>query len=1115
MSNVIFPPRLAGQIALAIAIAFGAATAGAAAVSPVQDATHQLIVKFRGASQTGSAGPEGRRGLSDMAFAAGAELTWVREMATGAQVFSLTRALPLDEVAAIAERIAANPAVEYAEPDQRMYPLLAASDPQYSAQWHLNDAFGGINAAAAWDITTGSGVSVVAVIDTGFTAHPDLLPRLVAGYDFITEPMVSNDGDGRDADASDPGDWLTSADKNETRFSECTVSNSSWHGTGVASVIGAATNNGRDLAGIDWNARIQPVRALGKCGGMSSDIADAMLWAAGLPVSGVPDNPTPAKVINMSLGSEGACSNTYRNAINQVIAAGKIVVASAGNKNTSAEHTPSDCPGVIAVAAVGRSGAKASYSSFGSRVNIAAPGGDGSDLLALDNTGTTVPAAATVVGTQGTSLAAPVVSGIVSLMTGLRPDLDAASVTRILAASARPFPDASCTTATCGAGIVDAAAALRATRDRSVGVATLVGFQDADTGRPNADLALKVTNLSESPLSIGAAAIVSGGADYSVSASTCAGSLAPDSSCVLSLRFNPAATGVRSGEMQFSASDGRTYRVSLAGYAYASAAITEQKAGTSSAPQYIARAPDGSYWYTQPSANRVARMTPQGQVTEYAVPTASSNPFDIVAGADGNMWFTELDTGKIGRVSPQGAVSEFALPLASSQPRGITAGPDGNIWFTEIGTGKIGRITPQGAITEFDIPWASASPRGITLGPDGNLWFTDSGALSIGRLTPAGSFTRFVLPWASNNLRGITTGPDGNLWFVELTGNRVGRITPAGVATEFPLPRSGAAPLSIVAGPDGAVWYTASSANRVGRVSTATGQITEYRLPSAGGAPIGVVVGPNNVMWITNSNSAVNKISMLSIAGVSGAGVYSDLWWGGNAENGWGMTVQQHGNVQFNVLFVYDAAGKPVWYAMPGGNWNADFTTFSGQLAKPTSSPLNAYNPAQFNAGGAVGTISISYTSPSTASLQYEINGIAGQKSIQRQSFGPVDNAPGLQVGDMWWAGESQNGWGVSITQQYRTLFAAWYSYDPAGNATWYTMPGGAWNGNTYTGGLAAVTSSPWLGVNYNPSLFAATQVGTVSFAFQDANNATMTYNFTAGPFAGTSQTKQLVRQPF
>jgi hypothetical protein len=186
---------------------------------------------------------------------------------------------------------------------------------------------------------------------------------------------------------------------------------------------------------------------------------------------------------------------------------------------------------------------------------------------------------------------------------------------------------------------------------------------------------------------------------------------------------------------------------------------------------------------------------------------------------------------------------------------------------------------------------------------------------------------------------------------------------------------------------------------------------------------------------------------------------------------------------QFNVLFVYDAAGKPVWYAMPGGNWNAASPPFR-TAGQADSSPLNAYNPAQFNAGGAVGTISISYTSPSTASLQYEINGIPGQKTIQRQSFGPVDNAAGLQVGDMWWAGDSQNGWGVSITQQYRTLFAAWYSYDPAGNATWYTMPGGAWNGNTYTGGLAAVTSS-WLGVSFIPLFAAARSARVVAFRRQ------------------------------
>ncbi|MBL8522164.1 MAG: S8 family serine peptidase [Betaproteobacteria bacterium] len=1073
-----------------------------------------MIVKFRDGASATKAGPESRRYFSDMSFLAGAELNFVREMGTGAQVFALPQALPLDDVKAIAQRIANDPTVEYAEPDVRMYPTAVPNDTQYTNQWHLNDPFGGVNAPAAWDITTGSASTVVAVLDTGSTPHPDLIAKLLPGYDFMTNADPANDGDGRDPDASDPGDWLTAADKMQTRYTECTVRNSTWHGTAVAGVIAASTNNGRDISGLDWNAKILPVRVLGKCGGMSSDIADGMLWAAGAGVNGVPANPNPAKVLNMSLGSEGSCSNTYRSVFTQLTSTGTIIVTSAGNDNNNASHTPSDCPGSIAVAATARSGAKASYSSFGSSVTVTAPGGDGGDLITTGNTGTTSPGNAAVIGTSGTSFSAPVVSGIISLMLAVRADLTAAEATKILVGTVRPFPDSSCTTAICGAGIVDAAAAVRAARDRSLGVATMVGFQDADVGRPNTDLQLKVTNLSSGFMTVGNAFMVNGGGDFSVPTTTCAAGLAPDASCTLTLRFSPAAGGLRSGELQFTAGDGRTYRVSLAGFAYASAKIVEQTAGTSAAPQYIAKAADGNYWYTQPSANRVARMSPQGQVTEYPLPTSASNPFDIAAGPDGNMWLTQLDAGRIARVTPQGVITEFPLPLSTSQPRGIAAGPDGNLWFTEIATAKIGRITPQGTITEFDIPWSGATPRGIAAGPDGNLWFTDSGALSIGRLTPSGAFMRFQLPWASNNLRGITAGPDGNLWFVELTGDRVGRITPSGVMTEFPLPRSGAGPLSIVAGPDGAVWYTASSSNRVGRVS-ATGQITEYRLPNAGSSPIGIVVGPNNVMWITNSNTAVNKISMLSIAGVSGAGVFSDLWWAGNSENGWGMTVQQHGNVQFNVLFVYDNTGKPIWYAMPGCTWNADFTTCNGQLAKPTSSPLNNYNAAQFVPGGAVGTISLNYTSANTATLQYVINGIPGQKTIQRQTFGPVDNTPGLQVGDMWWAGDSQNGWGVSITQQYRTLFAAWYTYDQAGNATWYTMPGGTWSGNTYSGGLAAVTSSPWLGTTYNPALFSPSQVGTVSFAFQDANNATMTYTFTSGPFAGTSQTKQITRQPY
>ena len=1078
------------------------------------DSTHQIIVKFRENVAPQLAVRKSGRLLLELSAMAETDLEFVREMFTGAQVLRLPRALPLQDVEAIAKRIAVNPNVEYAEPDVMMYPLLTPNDPQFVRQWHLTDPLGGINAPLAWNISTGSTNTVVAVLDTGRTVHPDLDARLLPGYDFISNPVKANDGDGRDADANDAGDWLTSTDKATTEFAECTVRNSSWHGTLVAGVIGATTQNGNGLAGIDWAAQILPVRVLGKCGGLSSDIADAMMWAAGNTIAGVPDNPSPAKVINLSLGSASSCSNTYKTAIAQLLANGKIIVASAGNDNNSVDHSPAGCPGVINVAAVARSGSKASYSSFGGNITISAPGGDGGDLITLSNTGTTVAGAATIAGTSGTSFSAPVVSGVISLMLALRPDLDAAGVTRILTSSVRPFPDSTCNTSICGAGIIDAAAALRATRDQSIGVATLVGFQDTDIGRPNPDVILKVANLSTGSAAINSVDTVSGGSDFSITTNTCLGAvLNANTSCSIGLRFNPVAKDARLGELVLSASDGRIYRVSLYGFAYAAAPISQQTAGTSNAPLYVAKAPDGNYWYTQPGANRVARMTPAGAVTEYALPSAASNPFDIVAGADGNMWFTQLDGGRIGRISPSGTIAEFTLPNTSSQPRGIAAGPDGNIWFTQIATSRIGRITPQGVITEFEVPWTGAVPRGITAGPDGNLWFTDSGGLSLGRVTPAGVMTRFPVPGANGNMRSITVGPDRNIWFAELSGNRLGRMTTTGVFTEFPLPRAGAGALGISAGPDGGIWYTANSASRVGRVDTATGQVTEYRLPSAGSSPAGIVIGPNNVMWIANSGTTVNKIAMLSIAGVSGANVYSDMWWAGTAENGWGMSIQQHGNVQLNALYVYDSTGKPVWYVLPGGDWNADFTTYSGALYQPTSTPLNNYNKEQFKVGVPVGNISINFTSRSTATLQYVINGISGQKSIQRQVFGR-GTAP-LNVGDMWWGGSAQDGWGISITQQAGILFGAWYTYGTDGKATWYAMTDGTWSGNTYTGTFISTISSPWVGATYNPSLLQPIPTGTMTLNFSDANNATMTYAFTSGPFAGTTQTKPIVRQPY
>ena len=252
---------------------------------------------------------------------------------------------------------------------------------------------------------------------------------------------------------------------------------------------------------------------------------------------------------------------------------------------------------------------------------------------------------------------------------------------------------------------------------------------------------------------------------------------------------------------------------------------------------------------------------------------------------------------------------------------------------------------------------------------------------------------------------------------------------------------------------------------------------------------------------------------------VAGAGPanYSDLWWAGTAENGWGMSIQQHGQIQLNAMYVYDNAGKPIWYVLPGGAWNSDFTTYSGPIYQPTSAPLNNYSAAQFKVGAPVGNISINFTGNSTATLQYVINGISGQKSIQRQIFGRGTSP--IQVGDMWWGGTAQDGWGLSITQQAGILFGAWFTYGPDGKAAWYVMTEGTWSGNTYTGSFFSTTSSAWLGVPYDPIQLKIVppdgKTGTLTLNFSDANNATMTYTFTAGPFAGTTQTKPIVRQPY
>ena len=433
-----------------------------AAAQPLVDATDRLIIKYRKDSVA-----HRHASLVTMAAAhavvnrAGVQMQHLRRTAHEAHVMKLDHRLPVDQLASLARAIAAADAtVEYAEPDRLMHIALTPNDSRYLDQWHYYETTGGLTAPAAWDKSTGSGV-VVAVIDTGYRPHVDLAANIVGGYDMIIDTAVSNDGNGRDSSAQDPGDWVAAG--------ECgtgsPASNSSWHGTHVAGTIAAVTNNAAGAAGVAFGAKVLPVRVLGKCGGYTSDIADGIIWASGGAVTGLPANANPARVINLSLGGGGTCAATTQSAINSARGRGTVVVVAAGNSNANAANfTPASCAGVISVAAVNRSGGRAYYSNFGAVVDVAAPGGDMrtssvNGVLSTLNSGATGPGVDSYAYYQGTSMATPHVAGVVALMLAKNPALTPDEVETRLKASTRAFP---ATCSQCGTGIVNASAAVDA-----------------------------------------------------------------------------------------------------------------------------------------------------------------------------------------------------------------------------------------------------------------------------------------------------------------------------------------------------------------------------------------------------------------------------------------------------------------------------------------------------------------------------------------------------------------------------------------------------------------------------------------------------------------------------
>ncbi len=439
-------PLTKGLFAAAMAVTLGLTAVSATGA----DLNNRIIVKFADHERRASA-------LTAAESRFNTDLRSLRTIATGAEVFVVRDIDGAEALGVLIKTLAAMPGVEYAEPDALLKPMAVPDDTRYNEQWHYFESTAGINLPPAWDTHTGAGV-VVAVIDTGYRPHADLDSKIVGGYDFIGDTFVANDGNGRDSDASDPGDWVA--------YNECgggnPASNSSWHGTHVAGTVAAESDNSQGVAGVAWDAAILPVRVLGKCGGYTSDIADGIIWASGGSVPGVPANAYPAQVLNLSLGGGGSCSSTTQSAINTARANGATVVVAAGNSNANAaNYTPASCNGVISVASVDRGGNRAYYSNYGSVVDVAAPGGEtaiqANGVLSTLNTGTTVPASDSYAFYQGTSMAAPHVAGAAALLYEADPSATPDDIEAALVVSARSFPG-SCSQ--CGSGIIDADAAI-------------------------------------------------------------------------------------------------------------------------------------------------------------------------------------------------------------------------------------------------------------------------------------------------------------------------------------------------------------------------------------------------------------------------------------------------------------------------------------------------------------------------------------------------------------------------------------------------------------------------------------------------------------------------------
>jgi len=630
-----------------------------------------------------------------------------RQLTPSMHVVFLQKTLFGADVATALARLRSDPAVAFADVDERRYAHAMPNDPLFvptataSGQWYMltpssatptSDA-SATDAISAWDISTGSSGTVIADVDTGIRFdHPDLLRagfggRLLPGYDFVSQDLnsansnplgsflIANDGDGWDPDPSDPGDWIDSGDlANSAVFpsKNCSVENSSWHGTRVMGVLGALTNNDTGIAGMTWNPYLLPVRALGKCGGLDSDIIVGIEWAAGMSVNGVPDNPYPADIINLSLGGTGGtCPSSYQNLINTLGTMGVLVVASAGNASGPVD-IPANCPGVLAVAGLRNVGTKVGYSSLGPEVGIGAPAGNcvttiaGSPCLrSIDTTtndGATLPGAGSYTdqgnSNLGTSFSAPIVSGIAALMRSVNANLTPKLLINRIKAGATPYPqpaglskciagstssvECACTANTCGAGMVNAFSAVKAALNPIAAVKIPRGFTTGsatfDAGGSAA--ACGATIVTYAWTSAGAVHIVGGAAGSAVD-------IMSTGTGTLSLVVTDSAGNTDSAVLNFRPNGASTAAPSAAGDA-ASACVADMSV-TPAPPTVIA-----AYSPDSVPANATSTLT---------LTFTNSNPFALT---QSGIVVSLADGLSLGTPAPASSCGGAALSLAST-----------------------------------------------------------------------------------------------------------------------------------------------------------------------------------------------------------------------------------------------------------------------------------------------------------------------------------------------------------------------------------------------------------------------------------------------------------------